>query len=282
MSAQTISSTNSSAKSSDVSSDVSSAVSFAGNHVGQGEVLMRIRNIGKSFGSVVAVDDVSFDVHRGEILGVIGPNGCGKSTLFNCVLGQYVPDRGAVELGGVDVSGWKPVRLAKGGVGRTFQLLQVFGSMSVRDNLLVALQEHRGSMLSRLFSAPEMGMGSEVDVLIERFRLGHLAEEKAARLSYGQQKLLDTAMAFVSRPEVVFLDEPAGGVNLTMLADIEHQIVDRNRTEGTTFVVVEHNMDFIMRISHRIVVVTEGSVLMTGTPQEVLADARVIEAYLGN
>jgi branched-chain amino acid transport system ATP-binding protein len=253
-----------------------------GNQGAPGDVIMRIRDIRKTFGNVVAVDTVSFDVHQGEILGVIGPNGCGKSTMFNCVLGQYVPDQGTVELNGRDVSSWKPVKRAKAGIGRTFQLLQVFGSMSVRDNLLLALQEHRGTIVKRLFSSPEMGMGNEVDSLIERFRLGHLAEEKAGNLSYGQQKLLDTAMAFVSRPHVVFLDEPAGGVNLTMLADVEHQIVDLNRTDGTTFVVVEHNMDFIMRISHRVIVMTEGRVLMTGTPAEVMADERVIEAYLGN
>jgi branched-chain amino acid transport system ATP-binding protein len=248
----------------------------------RGDVVMRIQGIRKTFGTVVAVDSVSFDVHRGEILGVIGPNGCGKSTMFNCVLGQYVPDAGTVALMGADVSKWSPVKRAKAGIGRTFQLLQVFGSMTVRDNLLLALQEHRGSVVKRLFSRPEMGMGPEVDTLIERFRLGHLAEEKAGNLSYGQQKLLDTAMAFVSRPEVVFLDEPAGGVNLTMLGDVENQIVDLNRTDGTTFVVVEHNMDFIMRVSHRVIVMTEGKVLMVGTPQEVMADPRVIEAYLGN
>ncbi len=245
------------------------------------EVVVEVRNIRKTFGGVVAVEEVSFDVYKGEILGVIGPNGCGKSTMFNCVLGQYVPDRGSVKLGNTDVSRWSPTKRAKAGLARTFQLLQVFPSMSVRDNMKLAAQEHIGSVARRLVSTPDLGLTAHVDGLIERFRLGHIADDLAGNLSYGQQKLLDTAMAIVSNPKVVFLDEPAGGVNLTMLAGVEHQIVDLNRTDGTTFVVVEHNMDFIMRIAHRIVVMTEGSVLMTGTPAEVMADPRVIEAYLG-
>jgi branched-chain amino acid transport system ATP-binding protein len=245
------------------------------------EPVVKIRNIRKTFGGVVAVDDVSFDVFKGEILGVIGPNGCGKSTMFNCVLGQYVPDRGSVDLDGRDVSRWSPTKRSKAGLARTFQLLQVFPSMTVRDNLKLAAQEHIGSMARRLISSPDLGLTAHIDQLIERFRLGHIADEFAGNLSYGQQKLLDTAMAIVSGPKVVFLDEPAGGVNLTMLAGVEHQIVDLNKVDGTTFVIVEHNMDFIMRIAHRIIVMTEGNVLMTGTPAEVMADRRVIEAYLG-
>jgi branched-chain amino acid transport system ATP-binding protein len=260
---------------------VTSVTSVTPETSGTSEIVVQVRNIRKSFGGVVAVDDVSFDVHRGEILGVIGPNGCGKSTMFNCVLGQYVPDHGTVMLGSTDVSKWSPSKRAKAGLARTFQLLQVFGTMSVRDNLKLAAQEHIGSVAKRLFSSPDLGLNPHIDGLIERFRLGHIADELAGNLSYGQQKLLDTAMAIVSNPKVVFLDEPAGGVNLTMLADVEHQIVDLNKTDGTTFVIVEHNMDFIMRVAHRVIVMTEGNVLMTGTPDQVMSDPRVIEAYLG-
>lgn len=243
--------------------------------------VIKVRNISKSFGGNRAVHDVSFDVYPGEILGVIGPNGCGKSTLFNCILGQYNPDVGSVELDGTDVGTWSPAKRARKGLGRTFQLLQVFESMSVRDNLKTAAQEHIGSIASRLFRSPSMGLDADVDRLIERFRLAHLADELAGNLSYGQQKLLDTAMAFVSGPEVVFLDEPAGGVNLTMLADVERQIRDLNENDKTTMVIVEHNMEFIFRLADRIIVMAEGEVLMTGTPDEVRNDRRVVEVYLG-
>ena len=191
-----------------------------------GEPVVRVEDLSKSFGGVKAVDGVSLEVREGEILGVIGPNGCGKTTLFNCILGQYRPDRGRVEIDGEDVSRWPPHRRARAGLARTFQLLQVFESMSVRDNLRTAAQEHIGSIGARLFRSPDMGLSDKVDRLIERFRLGHLADERAGNLSYGQQKLLDTAMAFVSDPAVVFLDEPAGGVNPTMLGDVRERIRD--------------------------------------------------------
>ncbi len=245
------------------------------------EPVVRVRNISKRFGGNQAVDDVSFDVTKGEILGVIGPNGCGKSTLFNCLLGQYRPDNGSIELDGIDVSDWSPPRRAKHGLARTFQLLQIFETMSVRDNLKTAAQEHIGSAARRLFMRPDMGLDGEVDDLIERFRMAHLADELAGNLSYGQQKLLDTAMALVSKPAVAFLDEPAGGVNLTMLADVEQQIRDLNVHDGATMVIVEHNMEFIFALAHRIVVMAEGRVLMEGTPDEVRNDPRVVEVYLG-
>jgi branched-chain amino acid transport system ATP-binding protein len=246
-----------------------------------GEPVVRVESLSKSFGGVKAVDGVSFEVREGEILGVIGPNGCGKTTLFNCILGQYRPDRGRVEIDGKDVSRWPPHRRARAGLARTFQLLQVFESMSVRDNLSTAAQEHIGSIGARLFRSPHMGLSDKVDRLIERFRLGHLADERAGNLSYGQQKLLDTAMAFVSDPTVVFLDEPAGGVNPTMLGDVRERIRDLNENDGTTFAVVEHNMEFIFGLAHHIVVMEQGRVLMTGTPDQVRHDPRVLEVYLG-
>ena len=156
---------------------------------------------------------------RARSSGVIGPNGSGKSTLFNCILGQLPPDRGSVRVDGRDVTGLRPSRLNRLGVSRTFQLLQVFPQLTVRENLILAGQEHRGSRLSRLFGARDAGLGAEADRMLEFFRLGDLADETAGSLSYGQQKLLDAAMAFMAGPRLVLLDEPAGGVNLTMLAE---------------------------------------------------------------
>lgn len=244
--------------------------------------VLEVHDISKTFGAVQANRGISFDVYPGEILGVIGPNGCGKTTLFNCILGQIKPDKGSVTLRGQDILGWRPSRLAKGGLGRTFQLLQVFTSMTVRENLLAAAQAHKGTILSRLFSAPDLGLMGDVNQMIEDFRLGHLAEEEAGNLSYGQQKLLDIAMALMGNPEIVFLDEPAGGVNLSMLADVKERLVELNKSRFTTLVVIEHNMEFIFEIAHRIVVLAQGEVLMSGTPDEIRSDPRVIEAYLGS
>jgi len=245
------------------------------------ETVLQVENIAKSFGPVQAVRGVSFEVNRGEVLGVIGPNGCGKTTLFNCVLGQIKPDAGRVILKGTDVSGWQPSSLAKVGLGRTFQLLQVFHSMTVRENLLAAAQPHRGGLAKQLFMRPDLGLKADVERMITDFRLGHLADTPAGLLSYGQQKLLDIAMALMGKPDVVMLDEPAGGVNLSMLADVRDRLVELNKTRGTTLVVIEHNMEFIFEVAHRILVLAEGQVLTSGTPGQIQSDSKVIEAYLG-
>jgi branched-chain amino acid transport system ATP-binding protein len=247
---------------------------------GQKKPILEVKNISKSFGAIEAVRGVSFDVYPGEILGVIGPNGCGKTTLFNCILGQLKADTGSVVLGGQNVTGQSPVKLAKSGLGRTFQLLQVFDSMTIPDNLLTATQAHIGTVFSRLFKRPDLGLGNKVNHVIKQFRLGHLTREEADNLSFGQQKLLDIAMGLMSGPRIVFLDEPAGGVNLSMLTDVKARLLELN-SEGTTFAIIEHNMEFIFEIAHRILVMAEGQVLMVGSADEVRKDPRVIEAYLG-
>ncbi|NPU09592.1 ABC transporter ATP-binding protein [Bradyrhizobium sp. 83002] len=244
--------------------------------------VLDVRDVKKSFGGITAVNGVSFDVQEGEILGLIGPNGCGKSTLFNCILGQLVPSAGEVRVDGKLVTGQRPSELNRLGVSRTFQLLQVFPKLSVRDNLILAGQEHRGSMLSRLLGPSDAGLTTTADQMIGFFKLEHLANEPAGGLSYGQQKLLDAAMAFMGGPRLVLLDEPAGGVNPTMLGDLKERLIAINRERRATFVVIEHNMEFVMSLCSRVMVMAEGKVLAIGKPDEIRANPAVIEAYLGH
>lgn len=243
--------------------------------------VLSVRNIEKSFGGVRAVRGVSFDVQRGEILGLIGPNGSGKSTLFNCILGQLPPDAGEVSVNGRSVSGMRASDLNRLGVGRTFQQLSVFPKMSVIDNIILAGQEHHGTMLSRLFGPPDAGLTDEAEKMVSFFRLEHLRDELAGSLSYGQQKLVDAAMAFMAGPSLVLLDEPAGGVNLTMLVNLKERLVAYNAEHGTTFVVIEHNMEFVMSLCTRIIVLAEGAVIAEGSPDEIRSNQTVIDAYLG-
>jgi branched-chain amino acid transport system ATP-binding protein len=244
--------------------------------------VLEVIGIKKSFGGIAAVDGVSFCVREGEILGIIGPNGCGKSTLFNCILGQLTPTAGQVKLDGADVTGLTPSELNRRGISRTFQLLQVFPELSVRENLILSGQEHRGTMVKRLFGARDAGLTEAADKMIGFFKLGHLADAKAGGLSYGQQKLLDAAMAFMAGPRLVLLDEPAGGVNLTMLGDLKERLKAMNTEQGATFVVIEHNMDFVMSLCTRVLVLAEGKVLAEGTPDEVRSNKAVMDAYLGH
>ena len=244
--------------------------------------VLKVTDLKKAYGAIRAVDGVSFEVMPGEIFGVIGPNGSGKTTMFNSVLGQITPDAGRIELNGRDITNLGPLELNRRGVGRTFQTLQVFGKMSVRDNLLVAAQEHRGSMASRMFAPGDSGLGAKADALIDQFRIRHVAHQKAGELSYGQQKLVDIAMAFMSEPDLVLLDEPCAGVNPSLVGGISGLLKELNAGRKGSFIVIEHNMDFVMELCHRIMVMVEGTVMAIGTPAEIRANRQVLDAYLGS
>ena len=219
---------------------------------------LAVKDVRKYYGAIKAVDGVSFDVGPGEIVGVIGPNGSGKTTLFNSILGQIRPTSGAVEFAGEDITGMSPLELSRRGVGRTFQTLQVFGKLSVRDNLIVAAQEFRSTM-------PK-----------------HVAELAAGTLSYGQQKLIDIAMAFMPEPRLVLLDEPCAGVNPSLVDQLRELLVELNKAQGGSFVVIEHNMDFVMRLCPHVICMVEGKVLAEGPPAVVQSNRAVLDAYLGN
>ena len=244
--------------------------------------VLKVTDLKKAYGAIQAVGGVSFEVRPGEIFGVIGPNGSGKTTLFNSMLGQITPDTGKIELNGEDVTQLGPLELNRRGVGRTFQTLQVFGKMTVRDNLIVAAQEHQGTMFSRMFAPSDSNLGDKADALIDQFHIKHVADKKAGELSYGQQKLVDIAMAFMSEPDLVLLDEPCAGVNPALVGGISTLLKELNQTRKGSFVVIEHNMDFVMDLCHRIMVMVEGHVMAIGTPEEIRANKQVLDAYLGN
>ncbi len=241
--------------------------------------LIDVREVVKHYGGIRALDGCTMAFEEGAINGLIGPNGSGKTTLFNVLTGYERPDGGAVHLQGEDITAFTPDKVFARGVGRTFQLTRVFQRLTVVENLHVAAQRTGGfrAELSRWSSGSERARAKEV---LDFVGLTRLAAEVAGNLSYGQQKLLEFAAIMIAEPRVILLDEPAGGVNPTLLSHLASRIQALN-AEGTTFVVVEHDMEFVMGLCHRVCVMHQGRALCTGNPEEVRADPMVLEAYLG-
>jgi ABC-type branched-subunit amino acid transport system ATPase component len=239
--------------------------------------LLEVSGVSRSFGSVRAVQNASFTVEKGSITALIGPNGSGKTTLFNVITGYLAPDAGRVTFDGTDVTGARPSRLYRRGLSRTFQQARVFAHLTVEENLVVA----GGYRWPQLFG-PRVGRADRVRAaeLLEEFRLAHVAELYASELSYGQRKLLEFAAVLMSRPQLVLLDEPTAGVNPVLVEQIETRIRELN-ADGLTFLVVEHNMNLVMRLCDPVVVLDHGTKLAEGPPDEVRTDSRVLDAYLG-
>ena len=242
--------------------------------------LLEIENLSKSFFEFRALNEVSLSVERGELLGVIGPNGSGKTTLFNCVTGVLDPSAGRVRFKGEDITHFKADAVFDRGLARTFQLIQVFPEMTAVENMLMAAQERDGSMLHRLLRREPGEVLDRALALLEYLNIIHVKDNLASNMSYGQQKLLDFGMALMSEPDVILLDEPLAGVNPTMIRFLVDHIEDLN-AKGHTFIVIEHNMEVVMSLCRRIVVLSQGEQIAEGTPQEVAENPLVLDAYFG-
>ncbi len=239
--------------------------------------LLDVRHLTKRFGGITAVDDCAFEVAAGTITALIGPNGSGKTTVFNLVTGYVRADAGDIAFGGRVYTRPEPGTLCRRGLVRTFQQARVFPVLSVVENLVVgavhpwwALATPRASKADR----------ARADELMTDFGLSHVADLPAAQLSYGQRKLLEFAAVLMSRPQLVLLDEPTAGVNPTMVATMERHVRERN-AEGITFLVVEHDMNVVMRLCNPVIVLDRGAPIAQGAPATVQADPAVLDAYLG-
>lgn len=249
--------------------------------------MLEIRNLYKRFGGIHAVEDVSLTIAQGSITGLIGPNGAGKTTLFNVIAGHYAPDSGSVRFEGKDITGKKPHELFERGILRTFQIAHEFSSLSVRENLMVVPGQQSGESLVDTWVRPARVRAEEIEnrdraeEVIAFLQLGAVADELAANLSGGQKKLLELGRTMMAEPRLVFLDEVGAGVNRTLLRTIGDSILKLNQERGYTFCMIEHDMDFIGRLCDPVIVMAEGGVLATGTPDAVMNNDAVIEAYLG-
>jgi branched-chain amino acid transport system ATP-binding protein len=242
--------------------------------------LLEVRDLTKHFYHLSALSQVSLAVEPGELLGIIGPNGSGKTTLFNCVTGVLRPSGGQVLFQGEDITGITPDAVYRRGLARTFQLIQIFPEMTVLENMLMAAQERTGTLLGRLLRREETAETARAMTLLEYLGIAALRDNLASNLSYGQQKLLDFGMALMPEPQLVLLDEPLAGVNPTMIKHLVDHILDLN-ARGYTFVVIEHNMEVVMSLCRRIIVLSQGERIAEGTPAEVSGNPLVLDAYFG-
>ena len=245
-------------------------------------VLLEVRNVVKSFGGLRALQDVSLSVAKGEIRAVIGPNGAGKSTLFNVMTGLLHPDAGDVLFEGEPITGLPPYRVIRKGIGRSFQITNIFPRMSVFENVQVALFSHHRTGSNPLYLARKFTrVGEEVLALLDQVGLAEKYDSSASVLSHGDQKRLEIAISLASRPKLLMLDEPTAGMSRFESRETIALLQRISREQGLTLIFTEHDMDIVFAISEKIMVLQQGAVIADGTPAEIKANPDVRKAYLG-
>ena len=249
--------------------------------------ILQVKNLSKSFGGLKAISDCSLKIKKGSITGIIGPNGSGKTTLFNLISGNLKPSQGTVLFNNEDITNIPSYELFSKGVLRTFQIAHEFTNLTVLENLMMVPGGQSGEKLVNALFKPSLVKKEEKNVkekaleVIDFLNLKHLSNELAGNLSGGQKKLLELGRTMMVDAKIVLLDEVGAGVNRTLLKDIGSAILRLNKEQGYTFCMIEHDMEFISRLCNPVIVLSEGSVLFEGTPDQVKKNEKVIDSYLG-
>ena len=249
--------------------------------------MLSVKNLYKSFGGIRAVNNVSLEIEKSSITALIGPNGAGKTSLFNIINGSIKPDSGTIELDKSDITGYEPHQLFNLGVLRTFQIAHEFSSLTVKDNLMMVPPNQTGESILKTWFLPkkirleEQDIARKANEVMDFLQLKHLANEYAGNLSGGQKKLLELGRTMMVDPKIVLLDEVGAGVNRTLLNTIGDAILRLNKEFDYTFCMIEHDIEFISRLCDPVIVMAEGSILMTDEISKVKVNEKVIEVYLG-
>ena len=242
--------------------------------------ILEVKQVYKYFGGVKANEDISLTVEQGSIVGLIGPNGSGKTTLFNSIVGTHPIDKGSIKFDGKEVSELPVPIVAKLGLLRTFQQTRIYGKLNCIENMLISNKSQEKGLLS-VFSKIPPELTDKAENLLKFVGLYQKRKLRAGDLSFGQQKLLELAMALMNEPKMLLLDEPTAGINPTLINGIIDRLIKVNKEFGITLLVIEHNMRVIMQLAQKIFCLAHGEMLAEGTPEQIKNDKRVIDAYLG-